>query len=635
MQYRKLIILWVFILPCIIINANSYSLKSIPDSLKENANAVIRYHNTHIKIDASGKLKRSVKYAVTILNPEGKKHGYFHKNYDKNEKLSVKSINAYNKNGIKSKVINLKILRDYANNGNYSFFSDNRIKVAEPSYNYYPYTVEYEYQKTEKSYISIDLWMPINNSKLALESASLVIEAPSDTLIRFQEVNYKFQYKKSSSKHVTYEWKLGQVKAIDDGSYEPSFWKVAPMLCIDPTYFEFHGYSGSMKTWKDFGYWIKGISEDRNSLPETEVEHVKSITSHLESDYEKAKVVYEYLQSRTRYVAITLGLGGLQPMSATEVSENGYGDCKALSNYTKAMLAAIGIKSYYTIIGSGNTQYLMFPNYPSVWQANHAILTIPFENDTVFLECTSNSLPFGYLSQSCSDRKALMSTEDGGKIVRIPAKTALDNFRNRNVKLTINANGSAQFSSNEWYGCWQYENTIARLLSKSKEDQREYLLKSFNLNTATLNNFTVKEVKQRAPKGNLTLDLSIEKYATPLGSRLIFKLNPELDEVSSLDENKERFYNIEVHNPYSDTDSVTIKVPEGYTPEYLPKNLDLITKFGQFKQTVKQVNANTYLYVRHLKRFSGNYDKSEYKNFSTFLNQISKADSEKMVLKKS
>src|SRR5690554_7717907 len=90
----------------------------------------------------------------------------------------------------------------------------------------------------------------------------------------------------------------------------------------------------------------------------------------------KAEKIYKYVQDRTRYVSIQLGIGGWKPMNAKDVDRLGYGDCKALANYTKALLDAVDSPSYYSIIHNSPTKRDVTQDFVSM-QGNHGILAIP------------------------------------------------------------------------------------------------------------------------------------------------------------------------------------------------------------------------------------------------------------------
>ena len=132
---------------------------------------------------------------------------------------------------------------------------------------------------------------------------------------------------------------------------------------------------------------------------------------------------YEYVQSKTRYVSIQEGIGGLQPFPASIVDKYGYGDCKALSNYTVALLQEVGVKSFYTKIRAGEGEPDLLLDFPAQ-QTNHVVVAIPNDKDTIWLECTSQTNPFGYTGSFTGDRYALMITEEGGKIARTPSFSA-------------------------------------------------------------------------------------------------------------------------------------------------------------------------------------------------------------------
>ena len=120
------------------------------------------------------------------------------------------------------------------------------------------------------------------------------------------------------------------------------------------------------------------------------------LTAHCSTDREKVKAIYDYLAKTTRYVSIQLGIGGLQPIAASDVCRTGFGDCKGLSNYTRAMLKEIGIPSTYTVISTTNERLL--PDFSSANQMNHVILQVPLpkrsEERRVGKECRSRWSPY-------------------------------------------------------------------------------------------------------------------------------------------------------------------------------------------------------------------------------------------------
>src|SRR5690606_4540730 len=99
------------------------------------------------------------------------------------------------------------------------------------------------------------------------------------------------------------------------------------------------------------------------------------------------------------------------------VEKTGYGDCKALSNYMVALLGSVGIKGYYSLIMAGENFTPLQTDFPSS-QFNHVVVAVPNGSDTLWLECTSQTQPFGYLGSFTDDRYALMILDDGATLVK-------------------------------------------------------------------------------------------------------------------------------------------------------------------------------------------------------------------------
>ena len=59
----------------------------------------------------------------------------------------------------------------------------------------------------------------------------------------------------------------------------------------------------------------------------------------------QARLLYEWVTQKVRYVAVSIGSGALTPTPAAETIRNRYDDCKAHVALLAALLAAKGIMS--------------------------------------------------------------------------------------------------------------------------------------------------------------------------------------------------------------------------------------------------------------------------------------------------
>ena len=78
----------------------------IADSLKENANAVIREYTKEFELQSVNKGKEKIKRIITILDNNGDNYGNLTIAYDKDSKVSISKAIIYDKDGKKVKKIN-------------------------------------------------------------------------------------------------------------------------------------------------------------------------------------------------------------------------------------------------------------------------------------------------------------------------------------------------------------------------------------------------------------------------------------------------------------------------------------------------------------------------------------------------
>ena len=610
---------------------SDYSIASIPGELKKNAIAVIRKSSTRMYIQSPSKVTRKIQFAITILNEKGKDYGNLYIGYDNFSQVTDIELNVYSKDGILIRKVRNSDIRDQSYYSDYALYSDNRIKYYEVYQNSYPYTVEYSYETEYNGMVGYPLWQPVRFYNISVEQADLDVILNSGMKFHYKQCNMPGDVEINETKDGTiFHWKVSNIPAFEDEPFSPYLVDHTPVVHLAPDEFYYDGASGNSSTWGSFGEWVNDLIRSQGLLPEETVSKIKSMVSGIDDEKLKAKIVYEYMQSKTRYVSIQMGIGGFQPFPASEVDKVGYGDCKALSNYTSALLSAAGIKSYYTVIGSGSDYEIKFDDFPSISQTNHVILCVLLKQDTVWLECTSQNIPFGFISRINAGRRALLITEEGGKIVRTPDYPLEINTQFRNAVVTIYEDKHAIAEIRTLYSGLQYED-VAGIINGSNKEQKDHLYETLPLNDFEIKGFSYSEKKDIIPEGSENISININNYASVAGNRLIIPLNLLNRWTYLPDSTKERKTEIVFRTPFYDSDTIRFNFPANYRPDFLPEGEEFTSVFGKYVSSVSCAD-NTITYSRNFRVYKGNYSPDKFDEFVDFFTSICKSDNCKAIL---
>lgn len=608
-----------------------YPVSSISEELKNGMYAIIRERDSKFYIESKGSCTHHFRLVITILNPKAKQYAELTVYYDRLRKIESFKANAYDAQGNLIKKLKQTEIVDQSSISGFSLYEDDRIKHADLSQNTYPYTVEFEYIVKMQYLYNIPGFYLFNDDEIATEKSSYSITYPRSLRPRYKL--YKINEPKINTEPDQREsltWAFENVKPVKFEKFGPDFDQVVPNIKAAPEQFEFDGYNGSMKTWESFGQWKSMLNNGRDVLPEGTKQIVKELTKDLRTNEEKAKAVYEYLQSRTRYVSIQLGIGGLQPFDATVVDNTGYGDCKALSNYAVALLREAGVKAYYTTIAAGENEPDVDADFPS-HQSNHVIVSIPTPQDTIWLECTSQTNPFGYLGTFTGDRKALMITENGGKLVHTIRYTSEQNTQLRNAEVIVQISGDATAKVHTTYTGLKYETGHLNFyLNKDSDEQRKWLQENTSIPSFDVAAFKMVNKKDRIPSAVVSADLKLQRFATVSGKRLF--LTPNLMNRSTFlpEKLESRKTKVVTRSAYIDIDTIQYHLPEGIYPEYLPAPVKITSRFGEYEINYI-LNEGNLIYVRKLKMNKGEYPAESYNELLDFYRGLNKADNAKVV----
>ncbi|MEO1052005.1 MAG: DUF3857 domain-containing protein [Bacteroidota bacterium] len=609
----------------------SYPVSAIPSSLRDNANAVIRHDEGLFEVKAIDKAKRKVKMVVTVFNKQGSDFALLNVGYDKLSKINyIKGI-VYDQYGNEIKSAKKSDIGDVSNVSGFSLYEDNRLKYLDLRQKTYPYTVEFEYEVVYKFLYWIPDWYVIPDENVSVEHSKYVVTAPEGLKPRFRNVNFEGNYTETESGgFVKMEWAFENYKAVEYEPFSNSWRELTPIVYLSPAKFEYEGYRGDMSSWDGLAEWQNQLNEGRDELSPETIAKVNQLTAGLETDEEKIRVIYEYLQSKTRYVSIQLGIGGWQPFEAKVVDEVGYGDCKALSFYTHSMLAAAGINSHYTLVSAGRNPRPIMEDFP-MRNFNHAILCVPNKGDTIWLECTSQTNPFGYSGSFTGDRDVLLITEEGGKIVRTPVYEQDDNTQHRVADVYLSKDGNATAEVNTAYSGLQYENgRLDDMLYEGSEEQKKWLYRFVDIPSFEIKDFELSQDKGRIPTAQVALSLNLKRLASVSGKRVF--LSPNLmNKISYIPPAVEdRKTDVVFRNAYYDSDTVRYHIPEGIHPEYVPEPVSITSQFGEYNAEVT-VEQGVVTYIRTYKTNKGIFPPESYNEYIDFKKKVVKADKVKLV----
>ncbi|MGV6844830.1 MAG: DUF3857 domain-containing protein [Lutibacter sp.] len=610
-----------------------YSVLAIPDSLKTNANSVILSDDVVVTIQNQNSITSKNKMVITVLNKLGNSFADITLYYDKRRTIKTVMAYVYDAFGNEIKKIKKSDFKDYSASDGFSLYNDGRFL----HYNYiptsYPYTIEVSYEIKSSNTANIPSWYPFNGYTQSIKSSTYTINYPPSFKLQKSEKNLdKFIIsKKSEGGKLTYQ--ASNLRAIAYEPYAPSFREIAPNVKFAVNEFSLEGVTGISNNWKEFGNWVyNNLIKNTQQVPEGTKQKMIDLTKKEPDTIEKAKLIYNYVQNKVRYISVQVGIGGYKPMLAKDVDRLGYGDCKALTNYTAALLKSVGIQSYHTIIYGGDRRDV--DKKVVTPQGNHMILYLPIEHKNIWLECTSQKVPFGNIADFTDNRDAIVITPQGGKVLHTRTYKATDNLQFTTGVVSVKDNGGIHAQVNiKSYGA-QYNNHLGKFDGENPKDLEVSLKKYF----ANINNiqFSNTQVSNRKEKGYFeeNLNFKADDYSTLTNNQLMVKINA-LNRVNKVPKRvKNRKLPFEIETSYYDVDSVKVSIPKNFKINYLPETKEIASTFGNYHFIVNKCGESNLCYVRKLKIKSGVYDSSKYDDFRKFMKKIRKVDNSILILTK-
>ena len=549
--------------------------------------------------------------------------------YSKNVKLS--DIDGWIKdgNGIKIRHLNSNDITDRNEISGFSLYEDNFVRTFQLKHNQYPYTICYTYKITLNQFVALPVWSPVIHSAISTIDAKLVVTLPkgyryksflkdvvltdSDTLRNFVKTIYSAKY--------------SRINGFD--FFSVPFGDLKPKLIIVPEYFTY-GIEGKTSDWKSFGNWYYNLNKGLNDLPESEQKNLSQMLNGITEKTEIIKVLYHYLQDHTRYINISIGIGGLKSYPASYVSQNKYGDCKALTNYMKALLEFAGIKSYFVLINRSFQPEKILTDLPFP-QFNHVILAVPDKKDTIWIENTENSEAFNYLSSSIQNRTALFIDENDSRLIQMPGMQRNDVTMQRKINIVFNELENAEAKISFSFNGYNYELFNELLSGFNKNEQDKFIKEYIPFNNYDLLSWKLNKENRDTARIDLDLNLSLPKVIKNLGDDYYF--NTFSIKTGFFSPPSQRELPLQFPCPVFNVDSQIYQIPTGLEVKSMPADQIINTSFGNYEAHFKW-DSNNIIVGKKFELHPNTYSQGQYKDFYEFYRKVKDAEKKVIILKR-
>lgn len=256
-----------------------------------------------------------------------------------------------------------------------------------------------------KPFIAGEFWLSyeFGHDEVVTEE-TLKISVPGNRAVKLKSRGPKFEMTNEGDRRI-YRWSYSNPTGKSESDKDDGrIWKQVRGLRDQPDVL-----LSSFTSWEQVGRWYGELQSERvKPTPEIQAK-VAELTKGATDDNSRLRALYDFVSRKFRYIGIALGMGRYQPHAASEVLENGYGDCKDKHTLLASLLTAAGFRISPALISSERDLDL---DVPSPGQFNHVISVVDLPSGRLWLDTTPEVSPFGFLLSTLRGKHALVIPPD-------------------------------------------------------------------------------------------------------------------------------------------------------------------------------------------------------------------------------
>ena len=515
----------------------------------------------------------------------------------------------------------------------YILYQENKYKSFNLTHRTYPYILEINYTINYSSLFFWPNWYPQQEIPVRYSEYKLVREEPinfNTYTIGKKVIPHNFV---NSGDSVSV-WALENIPEEIDEDFMPPENKVQQALLFSPQKFIFGKFEGDFSSWDSFAEWYRKLVKNKYNLTKEVQKDIRDLVKGNDNTYEVITILYRYLQHNTRYAAIYLNIGGIEPHSSKTVCTNKYGDCKDLTIFMISMLKYAGIKAYPALVLTRD-KGVVYPNFVAS-QFNHMVAFVPLKEDTLWLECTADNMDIYDRPWNIEDVNALVIKETSGEMIRTPKASFDDNIW-LSTSLIEYQNPGMLFIKSQITTTGKQKDFFQSLFIYNKPENEKVALQKIlgrHVPNLVIDDYSYSKEEKENTKYDVKISGVYRKVITHTGKRIF--INPNMfnrKTKENLPDDNKRHFPIHFIYPYKDTDAIFMKIPDGYSLESAPSPISIETSFAYYK-TEYSITDNRLKYIREFCYKNNDIPLENFQEFYDFLKTVIKNDAAHFIFKR-
>jgi len=621
-------------------------LKSLQPGAEDNA--VVLLDEGVLNVSPEGVSTTRVRWAVRIVNREGRKYARAHAHYDQSYE-KVKSLKAWSirpDNQViaygKDRIADLAVY-----GGALELYGDARAQIIDATEDASAGTI-FGYEKIiEERVISPERWWFFQDD-LPVERSSFTVTLPPGWEARARLSNAPGLTPQVSG--ATSTWTLSQLVNTKEEPLSPDQREVKPWMVVQlvpPSIGKANLTSPIFESWQQMAAYYTPKYEAQSLVDPSIKAKATALTAKASGAWEQIKCLCRYAQ-QVNYISINLDSskgGGCLPREASRVLRCNYGDCKDKSTLLRALLAGIGVSSYPVIVYSGDSHWVQ-EDWTSPAQFNHCILAIPVDDAVVapavavhptlgrllFFDPTNAFIAPGHLPAEDAETPGLILDRRTERLFRLPGPIPAQNRCERLVTAKLLNDGKVTGRIQETFTDQYSASVRAEYRSASPSDYQR-LIEHWLANTLPAPRAKILETEDNFDDArfSFSVDFEADNYGKLMLDRLLVFKPVLVTRRNNIPLRKGVRVHPVVLSANSFSERTEIELPEGFRVDEKLSPVDLKTSFGHYRAKAT-VEAGKLVFERSLDLSSVQIPAAEYESVRSFFEKILQSEQTPVVL---